>query len=271
MANDAKTDPNRFALLADTHIAGDREQVVRGVNMCQHFQRVAKELLALDPQPAATLIDGDCALLVGTSEDYKTLLELVEPLRKGGLPVHLALGNHDHRERFWQAAGQDVRQSTEVADRHVLVIPAPHANWILLDSLDVTNKTPGVLGQAQLAWLGEALDQAADKPAVIVVHHNLDEREKTSGLTDTTALLEVLKPRRHVKAVVFGHTHYWNVREQEGLHLINLPPVAYVFAKGRPSGWVDAHLASGGIRLQLRCIDRTHSQHDQVVELSWRS
>ena len=52
------------------------------------------------------------------------------------------------------------------------LVEGPRANWFLLDSLDEPNKTPGVLGDKQVAWLGQALDARANKPAILVAHHN---------------------------------------------------------------------------------------------------
>lgn len=269
--DDARTDPRRFALLADTHVAGDRATEARGVNMFENLQRVCAEIRSLVRQPAAMLIDGDCAYTTGTREDYATLMELIRPVREAGLPVHLALGNHDHRERFWEAAGQADREASQLPEKHVLLLPTPEANWFLLDSLDATNKTPGVLGEPQLSWLAETLDAAKDKPALVMVHHNPDTRPQPSGLTDTAALLGVLTPRRHVKALFFGHTHVWDVREQDGLHLVNLPPVAYVFAREKPNGWVDCQLSAAGAKLQLHCLDPEHAKHGQQMDLAWRA
>ena len=80
----------------------------------------------------------------------------------------------------------------------------------------------------------------------------------------------MLLPRRQAKALFFGHTHDWTVREREGLHLVNLPPTAYVFFEGKPSGWVDLRLGEAGGVLELRCLDRNHRQHGERVELAWR-
>jgi 3',5'-cyclic-AMP phosphodiesterase len=97
----------------------------------------------------------------------------------------LALGNHDHRERFLKVLAADAQAANAVADRHVLMVPTPRANWFVLDSLAKTRQTPGALGEAQLGWLAKALDQAADKPALLVVHHQPDLSPNTTGLTDT--------------------------------------------------------------------------------------
>src|SRR4051812_18151327 len=108
----APVDPHRVALLSDTHIAADPKLSARGVNMFDHMKQVCGEVLKLDKRPAAVLVNGDCAYNTGEAEDYATFLGLLKPLREAGLPIHLALGNHDHREHFWQAI-PDARPSGE--------------------------------------------------------------------------------------------------------------------------------------------------------------
>jgi 3',5'-cyclic AMP phosphodiesterase CpdA len=269
-AEDRVGDPNRFALLSDTHVAADPKTIARGISMHDHLQAVVREILASQPAPAGVFISGDCALAKGLSEDYSTLLDLLGPLRDAGVPIHLAMGNHDHRERFRQAFGESARKASSLPEKHVLVVPSPHANWFVLDSLDQTEKTPGTLGGEQLQWLAQALDRAADKPALVMVHHQPDNRPVAGGLVDTEPLFEVLSPRRHVKALFFGHTHVWLVTGRDGIHLVNLPPTAYVFSPGQPSGWVDARVTAAGITLELRCVNPQHARHGQRVELTWR-
>jgi hypothetical protein len=268
-AAEEAADPDRFALFSDTHIAGDRQAVLRGTNMFANLQQACREVQQLAPRPSAVFVDGDLALTTGQSEDYVTLVESLAPLRKHGLPIHLALGNHDHRQRFWAALPPE-DATRAVDERHISVISSRLANWFVLDSLDETNKTPGVLGEAQLAWLAAALDKQADKPALVVVHHNPDDRPKPGGLVETKALLDLLAARRHVKALIFGHTHDWKIAQHEGIHLVNLPPVAYTFAAGKPNGWVDCQLQESGAKLTLQCFDPAHAQHRQVVDLAWR-
>jgi len=106
-----------------------------------------------------------------------------------------------------------------------------------------------------------------------MVHHNpIAAGGTASGLTDTEQLMAVIRPRKHVKAYFFGHTHKWSVkRDDSGIHLINLPPVGYVFEAGQPSGWVRADILTNGARLELRCLDHAHKAHGQVMGLKWRA
>jgi len=72
---------------------------------------------------------------------------------------------------------------------------------------------------------------------------------------------DLLAPRKQVKALIFGHTHHWDLQQKEGLHLINLPAVSYPFKAGDPAGWVDLHLAEQGATLELRSLDPAHPAH----------
>ncbi|HWQ93097.1 MAG TPA: metallophosphoesterase, partial [Clostridia bacterium] len=265
-----RVDEDSWALFSDIHIAGDRARVLRNTNMAQNFEAVSREVLALPKRPAGVFITGDCALNSGETADYATLSGLLEPLRAGGMPIHLGLGNHDNRERFWQALEARKAARRPVTDKHVGMVKTRRVNWFLLDSLESTNSTPGLLGQSQLEWLAAELDANRKKPALVLVHHNPGAHN--GALKDTERLFEVIRPRRQVKAYIYGHTHRWSVeKDASGIHLVNLPPVAYIFREGDPAGWVHAAVEKQGMRLELRCIDKGHRLHGSVRELSWRA
>lgn len=264
--------PDHWVLLSDTHVAGDPATVMRGINMADHLRTAVDSIRSLTTAPAGVFINGDCALTRGLPEDYATLAQLLNPLLRSDLPVHLTMGNHDDREVFRRALTSANPATPPLASKHVSVVEAERANWFLLDSLDVINQTPGRLGDEQRAWLAKALDARADKPALVMVHHDpiLTNPEKKTGLLDTAELLDVLIPRRHVKALFFGHTHRWEIAEREGLHLINLPAVAYTFIAGGLTGWTDCRLRADGMSLQIHANDQKHALHGKVTEFSWR-
>ena len=267
-----RTDANSWAFFADTHIAADAMKVAREINMTEHLKTVSREVLGLAQRPAGVFVVGDCAYNTGEPDDYQQFTGLLEPLRAGGLPLHLALGNHDQREHFWAALPPKVAAKRPIADKQAALVKTSKVNWFILDSLETTLATPGSLGAAQLAWLVKSLDANQRKPAVVLIHHNPGVRENVSGLKDTEALLEVIRPRKQVKAWIFGHTHVWRIQtDPSGIHLVNLPPVAYIFHPGDPAGWVHARVRRDGMKLELRCLDAAHQDHGQVVDLKWRT
>ena len=269
-----KTDSQSWVFFSDIHLAEDRNLISRNVNMADHFRRASDEVLALPKRPAAIFINGDCAYNNGEKGDYALVAELVAPLRADGMPVHLALGNHDNRERFWEGLQQQ-KIKRPLADKQAALIKSSRVNWLVLDSLEKTNSTPGLLGQEQLGWLEKTLDANKSKPAIVMIHHNPGQDTSASfnisGLKDTQALFNIIRPRKQVKAYIYGHTHDWKIdSDPSGIHLINLPPVAYVFKEGNPSGWVHATVEKSKMRLELRCLDTKHPAHGQVRDLQWR-
>jgi metallophosphoesterase superfamily enzyme len=277
-ADDVATDPHRFALLSDTHIAADRKQIAAGVELAGHLQSVVERMLSLDTRPSRAFIDGDCALGSGLPGDYATLIQLLEPLRRASLPIHMALGNHDDRANF-RAAMLPADDAPTLNDHQVAVIETPRANWFLLDSLTYEPGRPGAFGSAQLAWLAQELDARPNKPALVLGHHdpnfapidprNADAWKKRPGLVDTTALFEILVPRKQVKAYVYGHTHAWKLSEHEGIHLLNLPAVAYPAFQ---SAWIDLQLREDGATFERIAVNAKsdwgkHHRYD----LKWRS
>ncbi len=92
-----------------------------------------------------------------------------------------------------------------------------------------------------------------------------------NALQDSADLLAVLRPRKQVKACIYGHTHTWlTLRDESGIHLVNLPPTGYVFKAGLPSGWVHATLRADGLELELHTVDPAHPQQGQKGSMEWR-
>ncbi len=270
-----EADANVIALLADTHIPKRPDVEAREVNMTGNLRQVVGELSGLSTKPAGVIVNGDCAYLKGLPDDYANFASCIRPLAEAGLPLHVTMGNHDDRDPLYSALSTQRSDDSPVESKHVSIIETPHANLFLLDSLREVNVVTGELGGAQRAWLARALDAHRHKPAVVVAHHNPQfqdppEGDRWTGLKDSTELFELLEEKKHVKAYVFGHTHRWSISERNGIHLINLPPVAYLFDAAMPNGWVRATLHDGGMDLELRAIDPAHKQHGQRVELAWR-
>jgi 3',5'-cyclic AMP phosphodiesterase CpdA len=273
LADERRIDPDHWLLFSDTHIAGDIAAVKGEVNMADHLRTAIAEALAKGSDAAGLFVNGDCSLDRGLAEDYGTFTELLKPISAAGLPIHLTLGNHDDREVFINAVKLERQEAPPVASKHVSVVEGERANWFLLDSLDVTKQTPGRLGDEQRAWLAKALDARPEKPALVMVHHDplLTETQKKASLLDSNELTEVLRPRRHVKALFFGHTHVWKTAERDGIHLVNLPAVAYTFAEKAFTGWTDCHLRQDGMKLQLQLTDQTREEHGQTFDFTWRA
>lgn len=268
----ADSDGEFWALLSDTHIAADENREARGVVMAANLRRTVSQVLGAGIKPHGVLINGDCALNDGQMEDYSQLLRCLSPLAEERVQTHCTLGNHDDRGKFRSAMSQPGVEPLLV-DKHVTILSSARVNWVLLDSLDQVNATPGLLGEGQMGWLGRTLEKLPGKPTFVMVHHNPQESapegKKVSGLTDTAALFSALRAAPKVKALFYGHTHQWNVvPPKDGLPwLINLPPVAYTFGADQPAGWVDARATATKLTLELRSLNPDHPRHRERVEI----
>jgi Icc protein len=232
--------------------------------MAANLQRVVDDVVSGGPDHV--LFNGDLAFAKGEHGDYAAFQDLIAPLRGRGMPLHLTLGNHDHRARLLESFG--VAADAEVTEKAVSSLFISGVQWLFLDSLERVDAIRGSLGRQQRAWLTRQLDSNAG-PAIVCVHHN-PERSLV-GLKDTEEFLGIVTPRRRVKLVLFGHTHRFRVWQTDGLHFVNLPAVGFWFNPEASLGWVWARIGQGGVRLELRGISSREQGHGATRDLAWRS
>lgn len=255
----------RWALFSDTHIPADAANEYRGFRPVENLRKIVPQIAEWKPEGA--LISGDLARLNGQPGDYQALKSLLEPVL-GQCPVAMALGNHDHRDNFLAAFGAAQRGAQPLKNRHVLDLDAGPVRQLVLDSLVLPDSTPGLLGKAQRLWLADSLD-ASRKPALVIVHHTLGDND--GELLDAPRLFDIVKTRRQVKAVLFGHSHVYSYETWEGIHLINLPAVGYNFRDSEPVGWVEARLRADGASFRLRAFGGNMAGDGKTTEVKWRS
>jgi len=281
MAKQPFFDPNRVALLADTHISDDpkrsypgtkwpgspvKEEEHEWVNMADSLAQAVREVIALNPRPANLIVNGDCALSRGTVAEYKEFLRLIEPIREAGITVHITIGNHDTREKLWQMLPFLKKEQMGV---HADVLELPHANIVLLDS-----GKRGVVEDKQLSWLAQQLDDRKNKPALVFAHYNplpTHGIRPIRGMKNGKALVKLIATRKHAKAFFHGHTHEWQHSREGAIQIIAQPSVSYYFGKGHAHGWVDMNLTETTADLELHCIDPQHKQHGEKKQISLKS
>jgi 3',5'-cyclic AMP phosphodiesterase CpdA len=239
----------RVALLSDTHIPADRENQYRGFFPVRNLEEAIPAVVGTRPELA--IICGDAARLTGELEDYEALKKLLLPLGEVA-PVCIGLGNHDNRGHFFKVFNQAPVGAQEVTGKHVAVVERSEVRLIVLDSLLYVDRVAGLLGKAQRQWLAGFLDQADDRPTVLLVHHTLGDGD--GDLLDADRLFDLIQSHRQVKAIFFGHSHVWGITRREGVQLVNLPAVGYNFRDQDPVGWVEAEFNAGGVELVLHAM-----------------
>jgi 3',5'-cyclic-AMP phosphodiesterase len=254
-----------WAFLSDIHVPADPTNEYRGFRPYDNLKKAIPEVVSAKPD--GMLICGDIARLEGKPGDYDNVRTLVAPVAEIA-PVALVLGNHDDRKNLLAAFASTQKGVQKVSGKHVAVIDTPSVRLVALDSNLQANVTPGLLGKAQRAWLQNFLAQSADRPTLLFLHHTLDDND--GSLADVLRFLEIVKPSRQVKAIVFGHSHRYSFDTLDGIHLVNLPALGYNFSDAEPVGWVDAVLRPDGGDFTLQAIAGSRDKHGKTVSLRWR-
>lgn len=256
----------RIALLSDTHIAADTSDNYRGFSPHTNLKKVVEQVSS---QPFDLgLVNGDLARLNGQSADYTAFTGYFDALADK-MPCLITLGNHDDRKNARSAIAKRAGDVQSVEQKFVTTLDAGPCNLVMLDSLMATNVSQGQVGRKQREWLASYLDAQTAKPQIVFVHHNPDP-DNDGALVDSERLLAILRPRRQVKALFFGHMHVYTTTQQEGLHLVNLPAVGYNFADGNPVGWIDGTFSARSATLQLHAVAGDTTEENKTRNLTFR-
>lgn len=259
-----------WALFSDLHIKPQDEHAhpPKGLFYCNqhaHLTRCVQEALAAKPD--GLIITGDLARLTGDLNNYQKLAEFLAPM-KDQFPIFSAMGNHDDRDHFAQVFS-DLPARQPVPHKLVQVIEKGPVRFILLDSMMAVNKGTGQLGAEQLDWLRGYLAKCDDRPTLLFFHHN--PGQDVNGFEDWESLVEIIRPSLKVKACIFGHSHVYAYKEQDGIHLVNLPAMGYSFSAKDPVGWVDARFTAEGGIFTLHAVEGPMEEDNKPHRLKWRT
>ncbi|MCH9672708.1 MAG: metallophosphoesterase [Gammaproteobacteria bacterium] len=236
-----------FVFITDTHImAGGQYQPASGAFELdtQHtLSAVVEAIERLDHAPDFVVIGGDLASpdildreATLSAADYEPSYELlVRTLAPLSCPVHMILGNHDHRRAF-----KTVVRAERSPDDSPYRYSFGHQGYrfIFLDS-HVSGQHAGRLDSAQCLWLKEELDAHVGVPTFVFVHHppwSVDHPKlDTMGLEDGDAFIDQLRPYPDVKWVLCGHVHLDHHVQEGGLTLLSSASTCFQVDKLDPN------------------------------------
>lgn len=206
----------KFVVLSDLHL-GPPGAAVNGLDT---GARAAEALAAVarDHADAAfVLLAGDLADC-GEVAAYLQLRDLLAGLP---MPVHMTLGNHDDRAAFLSVFGAD-RDDPE--GRVSVALDAGGHRVILLDTTE-----PGLVGgrlcRGRLGWLAARLDEARDRPAIVVQHHHASPLFLPVDeiiLENAAEYVAVLHRHPEVRQVIAGHVHLPTTAVWKGVPMTTL-------------------------------------------------
>lgn len=186
------------------------------------LERVLAALRALDPAPDLLLATGDLVDR-GDRPSYATLRHALTGLP---FPVHFAMGNHDERTSF-----HAVFPETPLTDGFVhYALDLPQLRVLVLDTLE-PGRHGGAFCTQRAAWLNARLDEAPDRPTLIVLHHPPFEAGIVWMDTDPTEpwverLAGCLRGRANLIGLLCGHVHRAIVAQWEGVTTVVCPSTA---------------------------------------------
>jgi Icc protein len=204
------TTSTTFLHLSDLHLVAPGG-LVAGVDSMRQLQDVLARIRELDVSPAFVVISGDLSDN-GSAESYEVVNGVVKELGGAGVPVLLALGNHDDRGNFRRVVlGEDAGDP----EPYCYSQSVDGLRVIVLDSV-IPGQDGGALGTAQLAWLEEELHVQAPRGTLIVLHHCCRLAAPAhhypafipAGVAELEAI--VARHRGQVLGVLAGHSHQAN-------------------------------------------------------------
>ncbi|HEX8191856.1 MAG TPA: phosphodiesterase [Allosphingosinicella sp.] len=191
-----------IAQITDVHLGfdpGNPDEYNR-----QRLDRTLRTLTAMRPRPDMLIVTGDLAEEGDDGVSYARLREAFAPLP---FPVHMALGNHDSRAPFLEAFPE-----TGHADGFVqYAIDDAPLRILVLDTLE-EGRHGGGFCETRAAWLRARLEEAPQRPTLIVLHHPPIETGLSWMTEDPDAawvrrLRGVVEDFSNIVAMIGGHLH----------------------------------------------------------------
>jgi len=194
--------------VADDHLFSDTAATLA---------RVLALIATMDQKPSFIVASGDLTNR-GDAASYRQLKAIMAAT---DLPVVYALGNHDTRPGFYEGMLGRLTDPDAPYD-HAQVIEGVH-----VITLDTT--TPGHIGGSiepdQFAWLEKQLDEHADLPKLLVMHHapaldaNPDMEWESLSIADTETLRQAIEGK-NVIGILSGHIHFDRVSNWHGVPVV---------------------------------------------------
>jgi 3',5'-cyclic-AMP phosphodiesterase len=211
--------PLSFIHLTDLHMAnpaGNEPHLFSDTS--KTLSDVLAMIGAMDPRPSFIIVSGD----VANNEDAAAYGELKRVWGTMDVPTFFALGNHDSREGF-QSVMLGKTENLDAPYFHDAVVDGIHI--ITLDSK--TPRSPhGSIIAEQFDWFEETLDEHAELPKLVVLHHppifgfeSPDLAFETLEPDDSARFLSLIKDR-NIVAVLCGHVHQPRVSVWNGIPVV---------------------------------------------------
>lgn len=193
----------KFIHFTDTHLV-PRGEMLHGLNPCERLDACIDDINRNHADAELCVLTGDLAH-VAQPKAYEDLNQCLAKLR---VPIHLLVGNHDHRDRLL-AEFPDLPQDSDGFLQTSVDTSA--GRFLMLDTVE-QGKGWGSYCDARLAWLRQALDQSRDKPVYLFMHHppfdvGIPCIDRIGLGADGGRIGDVVSDFDHIRHIFFGHVH----------------------------------------------------------------
>ncbi|ASS66089.1 MULTISPECIES: metallophosphoesterase [unclassified Paenibacillus] len=198
-----------FAHITDTHVNKPGHNPLFGMDAAAKLREVFAKLGQQAQKPSFVVITGDLTH-DGDADDYRFLRVLLqEEGDKLGVPVHVALGNHDSRPGFRE--GYLGEAPSEQA--YYYAVNEQGLRLIVLNT-QLPGSHDGAVDEEQLGWLRAQLAEPAPLGTVIALHHPVVATP--SEQMDRHLLLEPERLQAAIEGsdvigLLAGHIHFNSV------------------------------------------------------------
>jgi 3',5'-cyclic-AMP phosphodiesterase len=223
----------KFVVLSDLHL-GPPGTAVNGLDPAARLAAAVQTINRNHGDADFVAIAGDLADL-GEVQAYEVLRDLLAPL---SMPCHITIGNHDQPEAFLSVFGAELSHPNGKVSK---VIDLDGYRVILLDTT-TPGTHAGALCDGRRDWLAACLDEAADWPVIVVMHHHANRLSlpvDAIPLEDGVGFARLLKRHPDVRMVISGHVHLPTVGFWHGIPMTTLAGSHYsvnAHLPGMPGG-----------------------------------
>jgi 3',5'-cyclic-AMP phosphodiesterase len=211
--------------LSDTHILSNDQDRLNGADTLDNLRVALACLDASGVAADALVISGDLANH-GDVPGYRRLRSVLDPWReRSGVPVIVAMGNHDARAPF-----REVMLDADPTDEPIDSVRRVGGLRVIALDCTVPGAVYGEARPAQLEWLRRELATPAEEGTVLVLHH--PPTIEPGSLADIFRLrgaeaLEDVVRGSDVVAVLAGHVHHTVAGAFGGAFCYTAPAIAY--------------------------------------------
>jgi len=221
----------RLLHLTDTHLLGDRQARLRGVEPLATLQAVRAHAAKHFDNIDGTLLTGDLV-----HDDAKGYTLVHEVFKDSTTPVYCIPGNHDIPEAMYNTLTGD---PFNVAQVNAV------GNWIIvLINTWIANAADGEINDDQLSEIDDILGEHPNHHALLCLHHH--PIPMGSNWLDQVALRDAVEFRAciakhgNVRGVLWGHVHQELDTLIDGVQFMSTPSTCAQFLPHSANFAVDA-------------------------------